>query len=162
VQDTSPQTSIPTTDAPAFYRIKEGFFDLWPAMSGSRATRTRLGYLVRLLEIWYQDRPRRDQKRMELREAGSSSVSDDLAEKNRLLYLDHLSDIGDDDERCTAKLELSMDLLKSGNMTRAQNLLMEIDPLAPKKGIFTWMTRQAMEWSKESADPAQRILCNTT
>jgi tetratricopeptide (TPR) repeat protein len=134
------------------YRIKEGFFDLWLAMSGSRATRTRLGYLVRLFELWYQDRHQRDQKRIELREAAASFSTDDRTAENRRLYLNYLSEIGDGDERCTAKLELSMDLLKSGKASKAQNLLKEIEPLAPKKGIFTWMTRQAMQWSKESVD----------
>lgn len=134
------------------YRIKEGFFDLWLAMSGSRAARTRLGYLVRLFEIWYQDPHQRDQKRIELREAAASCASNDRVAENEHLYLDHLSDIGDSDERCAAKLELSMDLITSGKTSEARKLLTEINSLAPRKGIFTWMTRQAMEWSRERVD----------
>jgi DNA-binding transcriptional ArsR family regulator len=70
------------------YRLKEGFFDLWLAMSGSRAARTRLCYLVRLFEIWYQDRHQRGQKRIELREAATYSSSDDQVAENKLLYLE--------------------------------------------------------------------------
>ena len=135
-----------------FYRIKEGFFDLWLAMSGSRANRTRLGYLVKLFEIWYQDPNRRDQKRLELLKLKPSDTTDAHVVENRHLYLDYLSEIGDKDERYGAKLELLADLFKSGKIQKAQNLLKEIEPLAPTRGIFTWMTQKAQSWGKEGDD----------
>ncbi len=44
------------------YRIKEGFFDLWLAMSESRLQRKRLGYLAEFFEMYFSDRGEREQK----------------------------------------------------------------------------------------------------
>ena len=129
------------------YRIKEGFFDLWLAMSGSRAARRRLGYLVKLFEIWYQDRVERDSKRLELRQALAAEQLPVGSKENRLAYLDYLSEVGDCDERCEAKLKLSLDYLKVGEAVKARDLLLEVKPLAQPKGIFTWMTDQALQWA---------------
>ncbi len=134
------------------YRIKEGFFDLWLAMSESRSQRKRLGYLVKLFEVWYQDRMERETKRLELRQALQKDQSATGVRENRLEYLDYLSDIGDGDERCQAKLELAIDHLQAGAASKAKDLLMEIKPLAPTRGIFTWMTDQVHRWSNSSLD----------
>ncbi|MFH0995439.1 MAG: tetratricopeptide repeat protein [Pseudomonadota bacterium] len=134
------------------YRIKEGFFDLWLAMSESRSQRKRLGYLVKLFEVWYQDRMERETKRLELRQALQKDQSATDVRENRLEYLDYLSDIGDGDERCQAKLELAIDQLQAGAASKAKDLLMEIKPLAPVRGIFTWMTDQVHRWSDSSLD----------
>ncbi len=131
------------------YRIKEGFFDLWLAMSGSRAVRKRLGYLVKLFEIWYQDRLERDSKRLELRQALAAEQLPSGSKDNRFAYLDYLSEIGDCDERCEAKLKLSLDYLKVGEAVKARDLLLEVKPLAQPKGIFTWMTDQALQWADD-------------
>lgn len=129
------------------YRIKEGFFDLWLAMCGSRAMRKRLGYLVKLFEIWYRDRTERDKKRLELHKTLEAEKKPDGAQENSLTYLDYLADIGDCDERCEAKLKLSLDYLKLGEVVMARDLLAEVKPLAQPGGIFTWMTAWASQWA---------------
>ncbi|MDP3480278.1 MAG: tetratricopeptide repeat protein, partial [Desulfoprunum sp.] len=134
------------------YRIKEGFFDLWLAMSGSRAVRKRLGYLVKLFEIWYQDRMARDKKRLELRQQFEVEPKPAGAQENNLVYLDYLADLGDCDERCEAKLKLSLDYLKMGEALKAKDLLAEVQPLAQTPGIFTWMTGQALQWADGGTD----------
>lgn len=134
------------------YRIKEGFFDLWLAMSESRAERKRLGYLVKMFEVWYQDRMERDKKRCDLRQALQDGASAPEVRENQFTYLDYLSDVGDSDERCGAKLELSVDLLKAGQALKAKDLLKELKPLAPQQGIFTWMTEKARQWTEGSTD----------
>ncbi len=133
------------------YRIKEGFFDLWLAMSGSRAVRKRLGYLVKLFEIWYQDRMARDKKRLELRQQFVVEHKPADAQENSLVYLDYLADLGDCDERCEAKFKLSLDYLKMGEALKAKDLLAEVQPLA-QMGIFTWMTGQALQWADGGTD----------
>lgn len=134
------------------YRIKEGFFDLWLAMSGSRAVRKRLGYLVKLFEIWYQDRMARDKKRLELRQQFEVEHKPAGAQENNLVYLDYLAELGDCDERCEAKLKLSLDYLKIGEALKAKDLLAEVQPLAQTPGIFTWMTGQALQWADSGTD----------
>ncbi len=134
------------------YRIKEGFFDLWLAMNESRGERKRLNYLVKLFEVWYQDRMEREQKRLELREALERGRSTDAEQENRLEYLDHLTEIGDADERAVAKFELSLDHLKAGQVSKAKDLLFEAKPLVPSRGIFTWMINRALWWSEGKPD----------
>ena len=48
------------------YRIKEGFFDLWLAMSQSRLQRKRLPYLVDFFAGWFAQIDEREKKRQEL------------------------------------------------------------------------------------------------
>ncbi len=134
------------------YRIKEGFFDLWLAMSESRAERKRLGYLVKVFELWYQGRPDRERKRAELRQALAGEQPALEVRENQFSYLDYLSEVGDCDERCQAKLELSVDLLKAGQALKAKDLLKELKPLAPQQGIFTWITDKAWQWAEGATD----------
>ncbi len=75
------------------YRIKEGFFDLWLAMSESRSQRKRLGYLVKLFEVWYQDRMDRDKKRTELRVALAGEGPALEVREGHTSYLGNLSEL---------------------------------------------------------------------
>ncbi len=144
-------TRNPQDKRSRLYRIKEGFFDLWLAMSGSRATRKRLGYLVKLFEVWYQDPTERNKKRSELRQAIEKKQHRSHSDENQYTYLDYLTEIGDCDERCEAKLELAFDLLTANKASKAKRLLLEIKPLAPKAEIFTWMTRQVNHWAENES-----------
>jgi tetratricopeptide (TPR) repeat protein len=130
------------------YRIKEGFFDLWLAMSESRMGRKRLGYLVKFFEVYYQDRLEREKKRFELLQRIDDDVKKHPKRDNDLEFLDYLSELGDGPERFQAKLELSLHSLKEGNALKAKDLLMELKPFASERGIFTWMTEQALRWSE--------------
>jgi tetratricopeptide (TPR) repeat protein len=75
------------------YRIKEGFFDLWLAMSESRSQRKRLGYLVKLFEMWYQDRMDRDEKRSELRLSLAGEGPSLEVREGHASYLGNLSEL---------------------------------------------------------------------
>jgi tetratricopeptide (TPR) repeat protein len=135
------------------YRIKEGFFDLWLAMSESRLGRKRLGYLVKFFEVYYQDRLEREKKRFELWQRIDDDVKKHPKRDNDLEFLDYLSELGDGPERFQAKLELSLHSLKEGNALKAKDLLMEVKPFASERRIFTWMTEQVMRWSESGPVP---------
>ncbi|MEW6669962.1 MAG: tetratricopeptide repeat protein, partial [Thermodesulfobacteriota bacterium] len=130
------------------YRIKEGFFDLWLAMSESRIERKRLGYLVNVFEIYYRDQQERDKKRRELWQRVEEDVKEQRKKENDLEFLDYLSELGDNAERFLAKLGLSLHRLKDGHALKAKGLLVEAKPLASGREMFTWMTEQAMRWSE--------------
>jgi tetratricopeptide (TPR) repeat protein len=135
-----------------YHRIKDGFFDLWLAMNESHSQRKRLGYLVKILEVWYQNRMERESKRSELRRGLHENSSATAVKENQLAYLGYLSELGAGDERCEAKLDPALDLFKTGDSLKAKDLLMEIKPLAPPRGIFTWMTDQALRWADSGPD----------
>jgi tetratricopeptide (TPR) repeat protein len=134
------------------YRIKEGFFDLWLAMSESRIQRKRLGYLVEFFEMYFNDLRERERKRRELWQQLETEKSEYVKKENVLGLLDYLSDLGDEKERCQAKLELVFHELKEGETLEAARFLGEVESIAPKSLTFQWMTEQASQWAKGGLD----------
>jgi tetratricopeptide (TPR) repeat protein len=134
------------------YRIKEGFFDLWLAMSESRLLRKRLSYLTVFFEQWYRDRRERDQKRKELWEKLEKDL--EYPKQNYREQLAYLSDVGDEVEKCSSKLELATCAFKDGDVPEAEALLKEVESLNPKSAMLCWITEKANSWIKgdESSD----------
>jgi DNA-binding MarR family transcriptional regulator len=128
------------------YRIKEGFFDLWLAMSESRLHRRRLGYLTVFFEKWYRDRKERDQKRKELWEKLEKDTS--YPRENFRAQLDHLSEVGDEYEKGSSKIELATHAIKEGDVSEAQALFDEVEALEPKSEALCWITEKANRWIK--------------
>jgi tetratricopeptide (TPR) repeat protein len=124
------------------YRIKEGFFDLWLAMSESRVHKKRLPYLVDFLSHYYQDQAKREQKREELKKICASPECDETKKKNSLEMLDYLSDVGDKNEQFLSKLDLAVQGVKEGQGNYALEYFKEIGPIAPVKPVFEWMVEQ--------------------
>jgi tetratricopeptide (TPR) repeat protein len=134
------------------YRIKEGFFDLWLAMSESRIQRKRLGYLVEFFEMYFNDLRERERKRRELWQQLETEKREYVKKENVLGLLDYLSDLGDEKERCQTKLELAFHELKEGDTLEAARFLGEVESIAPKNLTFQWMTQQASRWAKGGLD----------
>ena len=134
------------------YRIKEGFFDLWLAMSESRIQRKRLGYLVEFFEMYFNDLRERERKRWELWQQLETEKKEYVKKENVLGMLDYLSDLGDEKERCQTKLELAFHELKEGDALEAARFLGEVESIAPKNLTFQWMTEQASRWAREGLD----------
>lgn len=132
------------------YRIKEGFFDLWLAMSLSRTQRKRLPYLVEFFEAYYRDRREREEKRTELWQR--LEEGQEAAKVNDAEILDYLSEIGDEIERCQTKFELAVHKIKAGDKGQAKELLSEIKALSPSQTSFVWMAEQADRWAKEGIE----------
>ncbi|MDO8445463.1 MAG: MarR family transcriptional regulator [Deltaproteobacteria bacterium] len=130
------------------YRIKEGFFDLWLAMSLSRTQRKRLPYLVEFFEAYYRDRREREEKRTELWQRLGKG-QEGVAKINDAEILDYLSEIGDEIERCQTKIELAVHRIKAGDKAQANDLISEIKAISPSRSSFVWMTEQADLWAKE-------------
>jgi len=134
------------------YRIKEGFFDLWLAMSESRIQRKRLGYLVEFFEMYFNDLRERERKRRELWQQLETEKKEYVKKENVLGMLDYLSDLGDEKERCQTKLELVFHELKEGDALEAARFLGEVESIAPKNLTFRWMTEQASRWASGGLD----------
>lgn len=134
------------------YRIKEGFFDLWLAMSESRVHKKRLGYLVEFFEMYYKDREDREKKREELWHKLEGETKEVVKKENNLELLDYLSEIGDTFERCKTKLELAIHKIKKGDAKEAERFLKEVESISPKSQTLTWMTDQAHRMAKEGLD----------
>jgi tetratricopeptide (TPR) repeat protein len=130
------------------YRIKEGFFDLWLAMSESRLQRKRLGYLVEFFEVYYRDPAEREKKRVRLWEKVERQAEEPEDRSNALEQLDYLSEVGEDQERYFSKLELAFHRLKEGDSGKATALLKELPSMASPRPIFIWMTEQTFRWSQ--------------
>jgi tetratricopeptide (TPR) repeat protein len=134
------------------YRIKEGFFDLWLAMSESRIQRKRLGYLVEFFEMYFNDLRERERKRWELWQQLETEKKEYVKKENVLGMLDYLSDLGDEKERCQTKLEIVFHELKEGDTLEAARFLGEVESIAPKNLTFQWMTEQASRWASGGLD----------
>jgi tetratricopeptide (TPR) repeat protein len=132
------------------YCIKEGFFDLWLAMSESRLHRRRLSYMTQFFEHYYRDRRERERKRVELwekLEKDSGTVKENSKE-----LLAYLSDVGDLNEQCSSKIELALHAMKDGDKTEAGALIKEMEFLKPENAMFGWITEKATGWIKGDAD----------
>ncbi|MCX5829777.1 MAG: tetratricopeptide repeat protein [Deltaproteobacteria bacterium] len=129
------------------YRIKEGFFDLWLAMSESRVQHKKLPYLVNFFEVYYSDLRDRETKRRALWEKIEEEKKDDTQCKNSSEILAYLSDVGDADEKYQAKLELAIHNIKEGKADEAKSYLQETAPIMPERPTFVWMKQQAYRWA---------------
>ena len=129
------------------YRIKEGFFDLWLAMSESRLQHKKLPYLVNFFEVYYSDKRDREAKRLALWEKIGAGKKDDLQCKNSSEILAYLSEVGNADEKCQTKLELAIHNIKEGQAADAKSYLRETAPLMPARPTFAWMTQQTRRWA---------------
>ena len=130
------------------YRIKEGFFDIWLAMSESRAQRKYLAYLVDFFENWYRSLEEREEKRQELwRKIDDEAARDDHA-GNNLEMLGYMSEVGGNQEKTKAKIELAVHSLKRKKAGEALDFIKEVSALSPERSSFIWMTEQAGYWAE--------------
>ncbi|MEA3412882.1 MAG: tetratricopeptide repeat protein [Pseudomonadota bacterium] len=127
------------------YRIKEGFFDIWLAMSQSRVQRRYLPYLVDFFTRWYAEPEEREEKRCELRQKLEGAGDRET--------LDYLTEVGPADERTQAKLDLAVRQLRDGLKGRGVDLLHEVKIPTQSNGIFIWMHEQARRWAGGELEP---------
>ncbi len=141
------------------YRIKDGFFDLWLFMSESRANRRRFGYLVEFLAGYYTEPGERERKREELWSRLDTKGGTPADTGNILSLIDHLSEIGEPDERFWAKLQLFTFHAGSGVEDEAAELCSEIQRLNTGHAVHSWIGEQAGHWiqGKESLDIRKRF-----
>ena len=107
------------------YTIREGFFDIWLAMNLSRGARKRLPFLLEFFNLFYPNIDAREEKRRLLREKliEEGSVN---AEKT----LDYLSEVGDENERATAKFDMARIFARRGDAEQMASYVREAAPLA--------------------------------
>jgi tetratricopeptide (TPR) repeat protein len=142
----------PADKRSSFYRIKEGFFDLWLAMSESRLHKIRLPYLVDFFNVWYWQETEREKKRQELLKSCESPECNDKVKENNLEMLAYLSDVGNEDEKFVSKLEIAVRNLKQGHKNDVAEFMGEIEPWAPIKSVFQWMKQETDKSLTQGAD----------
>ncbi|MCY4454334.1 MAG: tetratricopeptide repeat protein [Immundisolibacterales bacterium] len=107
------------------YMIREGFFDIWLAMNLSRGARKRLPFLLEFFSLFYPDIAARNEKRLHLRakllEEGITDVES---------ALDYLSEVGDQGERASAKLDMARTFARLGETEQVASYVLEAAPLA--------------------------------
>jgi len=135
------------------YRIKEGFFDIWLAMSESRAQRRHLVYLVDFLNTFYTNREERERKRKGLWGSAKEPEAEYRTKNNNLEMLDYLSECGEKREKCQTKMELVLHNLQAGKKDKAMEFLNEVKNLSPEKSSLVWITDQAMKWAEGDITP---------
>ncbi len=107
------------------YTIREGFFDIWLAMNLSRGARKRLPFLLEFFNLFYPSIDARNEKRHLLRNKLIKEGSVD-AEKT----LDYLSEVGDENERATAKFDMARIFARRGDAEQMASYVREAAPLA--------------------------------
>ena len=107
------------------YTIREGFFDIWLAMSLSRGARRRLPFLLEFFSLFYPSIEAREEKRRQLREKLLEEGSAD-AERT----LDYLSEVGQAGERASAKFDMARIFARRGVAEQAASYVLEAAPLA--------------------------------
>ena len=107
------------------YTIREGFFDIWLAMNLSRGARKRLPFLLEFFNLFYPSIDAREEKRQLLRAKLIKEGSID-AEKT----LDYLSEVGDENERATAKFDMARIFALRGDAEQMASYVREAAPLA--------------------------------
>ena len=107
------------------YTIREGFFDIWLAMSLSRGARRRMPFLLEFFSLFYPSIAAREGKRRQLHAKLLDEGSVD-AEK----ALDYLSEVGDAGERATAKFDMARIFARRGDAEQAASYVREAAPLA--------------------------------
>ena len=137
------------------YRIKEGFFDLWIAMSQSRVQRKYLPHLVEFFEKWYKEENERNKKRKELWEKleSTTATGEKTVKENLAQQIEYLAEVGTPYEKVQNKLEIAATRLKSGQVKEGKALIRETKDLGIQSPAFIWMTNQAERWSSGSAEP---------
>ncbi len=118
-------TQHPRDKRSRLYTIREGFFDIWLAMNLSRGARKRLPFLLEFFSLFYPSLAAREEKRQVLREELIAEGSVD-AEK----ALDYLTEVGDEQERATAKFEMARIYAVRGDAEQTANYVREAAPLA--------------------------------
>jgi tetratricopeptide (TPR) repeat protein len=126
------------------YCIKEGFFDLWLAMSESRLHRRRLTFLSRFFEVYYTDRMERERKRQELWEKIDNKST--TAQKNTEELLGYLSDLGDESECAISKMEIIAHKIGEGDREAVGEYLRECREMTSRFPALAWMSEQAGGW----------------
>ena len=107
------------------YTIREGFFDIWLAMSLSRGTRRRMPFLLEFFGLFYPSYEAREEKRRQLRAKLRDGGSVDVERA-----LDYLSEVGDEMERATAKFDMARIFARRGVTEQVANYVLEAAPLA--------------------------------
>ena len=107
------------------YTFREGFFDIWLAMSLSRGVRKRLPFLLEFFSLFYPDIAARDRKRRDLR---AKLLEEGSADAERAL--DYLSEIGDEGERASAKFDVARTFARLGEAEQVASYVLEAAPLA--------------------------------
>ena len=106
------------------YVIREGFFDIWLAMSLSRGARRRMPFLLEFFSLFYPSIQAREEKRRELQatllEGGNVDAETSL---------DYLSEVGDEGERASAKFDMARILARRGSAEQAASYVLEAMPL---------------------------------
>ena len=107
------------------YTIREGFFDIWLAMNLSRAARKRMPFLLDFFSLFYPSIAARDEKRRQLRAKLLEEGSVDAGQA-----LDYLSEVGDEEERATAKFDMARIYAQRGDAEQTVSYVLEAAPLA--------------------------------
>lgn len=134
------------------FRIKEGFFDLWLAISQLEDPKRFLPFLGEFLEKWYSDKVSRERKRqrlwasLQISEAGE--IIGDVESTETLLT--YLSDIGPEVERCQNQLELAFHFTNTGRQKQARKLLKSVNTITPDNLVFNWVTDKIESLLKKS------------
>ena len=107
------------------YTIREGFFDIWLAMNLSRAARKRMPFLLDFFSLFYPSIAARDEKRRQLR---AKLLEEDSVDAGQAL--DYLSEVGDEEERATAKFDMARIYARRGDFEQTTSYVLEATPLA--------------------------------
>ncbi len=107
------------------YTIREGFFDIWLAMNLSRGARRRLPFVLEFFKLFYPSIADREKRRLELRE---KLIEDGGADTKQAL--DYLSEVGDEEERATAKFHMAKTFAHLGAAEQVATYVLEAAPLS--------------------------------
>ena len=107
------------------YTIREGFFDIWLAMNLSRAARKRMPFLLDFFSLFYPSIAARDEKRRQLHAKLLEEGSVDAGKT-----LDYLSEVGDEEERASAKFDMARIYARRGDVEQTVSYVLEAAPLA--------------------------------
>lgn len=156
------QTSHPNDKRSKIYRIKEGFFDLWLAMSQSRYHNKYIPYLVDFFTIWYVDEKSREKKRQDIRYSFKykDSSSNDNVDTCRETVLNYLTEIGDSSEKNQVKLDLTNFYLSSGQTEKAKEIYSEIEIKNEMPKHIFWISEQSKQWLSSGEPPEIREQIN--
>ncbi|MCG8335480.1 MAG: tetratricopeptide repeat protein [Proteobacteria bacterium] len=149
------QSSHPNDKRSKIYRIKEGFFDLWLAMSQSRNHNKYIPYLVDFFAIWYANEKSREEKRQNLKFfiQKESTQLDNHNDSCQETILDYLTEIGDPIERNESKLDLTSFYLSIGQIDRANTIFSEITIQNEMLKHHVWLTNQTKNWLLSGKPP---------
>ncbi len=107
------------------YTIREGFFDIWLAMSLSRGARKRMPFLLDFFSLFFPSITAREEKRRQLHD---KLLEEGSADAERAL--DYLSEVGDARERASAKFDIAGIFARRGVAEQAASYVLEAAPLA--------------------------------